>query len=872
MLCLNYTKFKEMVMPSSSIVEVTPEQQERISAFERWMHKYFDAYEEAQNNSPGCLRKFSEIVRKQKPEGPLAAELEGFFNNPFGGEFEKYVADFHFNPTAVQSIPNVRHKRSVDWNHKSSAISRLCNIALANIGKDYAFEQALARLEFQLSNPDSEVELSVPKWKQAELEQELVGLSSEQIQQKVSRREYLGDDCDDCGQTFLYPDPIDTTRLAISLAQNAEQAEKVLALLFNPEKMLDSSFALRNSNGDLSHYPVMLSPAQYLGVDAAVYGLFDGLKAHSLDSEENVIRLLDLGSFGKANLCHSLITDENFEYKKFRHLALDWLYAKTLLPAEEALPSLAVVAEQVQQEAHLSGGRFLVAAGRLMEAHKGSDTISEENLSRIYRLLCRISELDPNETRADVIATLQTICPTVLGKLLAYTRRYSDIVLTSLGLDDATPLFKWIKKCERDQVNALFDVHEARQVMAQVGDSGQDLLKVLAASGSYERSLRRLEAVQGIVDKNLPALLQRYSQEHIRLYSLLPIDDAEDLAARYRYFKMAGKEASKKFGRERSANVRDAAKAALQNLVVNAGFRDLAEMELAVEVRTGEQLKMALAIDEYEFSIAIEQHMPVMNIHKSGRSLKSIPRSLKKNEALGALLTTFDQLKEQSIRYRESMERLMVQGGELSPSQLQDVLQLPVAKSILGSLVFCTASGLVGTLSEDFKSLQTLDDQLVALTKPIQIAHTIQLLDDGTLVDWQRAVERRKICQPFEQVFRDYYLITPAEQSEVHHSQRYLGRRVRTRVFGAILTSLGWRFDGSHGECVATKPVAPKIVGTLALPDVESYLTEDEFTHLGSISFEKNSMEISLAKVPRLAFSEFIRDLNSAVSAGSDEK
>ncbi|ABD80898.1 DUF4132 domain-containing protein [Saccharophagus degradans] len=856
-------------MSSAYYGEIDIEKKERIATFEQWVLKCFDDYAEAQDYSPGHLRKLSAIAHKQKLDGAIATELDGFFNNPFGAEFEKYVADFYFYPLAVQSIPNPNHKRSVEWNFKSSIVSSVCNIVLARLGKDYAFEQALARLEFQLSNPESDVELAVPNWKLAEIEQELDGLSTEQTQQEISRKEYFSDDYD---RPFLKPEPEKTAILAFSLAQNKEQAEKVLALLFSPVSVRYSIYTPHVSREFQSRYPEKLSPAQYLGVDAlAALHIFERLKEFNLDSRENTVRLLELESLGGGLLFNTILTDRYPEYQKFRCLALDWLYEKTQLPAEEALLRLARYATQNYPDVRLTGGRFLVAAGRLMEANKEFNTVSEEDLNNTCRFLCSISDLDPNETRAEVINSLQAIDPAAVGQLLDYTQRYCDIILMSLGLEEAIPFYNWIEKHTRSPVNTPIDVHDARKVIALAGKPGQDLLKVLAASERYERSVKRLEAVQGVTDKNLKALLSRFSQEHIRLYGLLPIDNAEDLAERYRYFKRAGKEASKKFGRERTENVREAAKAGLQNLVLNAGFQDLVEMELVVEARTGDQLQMELAIENYEFSIVIEQHQPVMNISKGGKSLKGIPRSLKKNEALQSMLATFDQLKEQSKRYRTSMENLMIRGGKLSPQQLQAAVELPVAKSILGSLVFRTSGEVVGIPDDDFKSLLTLDGQLIAITEPVQIAHPIELFDDGTLSDWQDTIVARAICQPFKQVLREYYLMTPEEHKEVDHSNRYLGRNVNTRAFAAVLTTRDWRVDGELGECEAIKSVTPDIVGTLALPDVENYLTEDESTCLGTISFEKNSTTLDLAKVPRVAFSEFMRDLNLVITAGSGE-
>jgi hypothetical protein len=860
------TKMEDVIMSGLSNWDASQEQKTRIAAFEQWLLGFFSDYEARKFDEEGDLWSFSRRIRDQEPDVPLFPGLEAFFNNPFGNAFEQYVADFYFHPMAVQGIPNERHNHDTTWNYRVRAAERLCEFVLQRSGSQYSFEQAIGRLTYQLHHPESVMEMVIPTWKMAELEKELAGLSPEQAEQKRKEIDEPGNFYD---HPFLSPSPADTAKIALELARDTSQAEMVLKLLFNPVRILDATFKPAPNVKNYNDCPITKSSGQYLDIGRRAESLFKRLKQLSLATEENIVQLLELESMGHCYLLNAILTYEEPEYQEFKKTALDWLYSITLLPVEEALTRLARIADQKSTDVHLSGGRFLLAAARLMDAQGKSVPISREGVDKAYLMLCHLAALDTHETREEMISSLQAFSPSIQSKVFGSARKYNDLLVISLGLDNTLPLFNWLKKREYADVNDCFNVSEANELLAQAGEQTQPLLKLIKASGRYKQSLKRLETVQGIADPKMQSQLLRYSQEHIRLYGLLPIKDADDLANRYRYFKAAGKEASKMFGNERTGNVRDAAQAGLLNLAVRAGFHDLAEMEWAIDARSGEAFQMELEFEDYALSIAIKKHKPEMTISKNGKLLKSVPPALKKSEPLKPLLATFEVLKDQAKRYRESIENLMVQGRWLEPQQLQEIVQLPIARSMLGVLVLRMDNGLAGVPAVDFKSLVTLDNSEIPLNKPIQVAHAMQLLDDGVLADWQQAVVNRGICQPFKQVFRECYVVTPAELVAVNESSRFAGRRVRTRVLGATLTGRGWRVEGSEGSCVVSKRVAKNLIGVLELPDVYHFLTEEETTVLDTISFSEGSTKISLAEVPAVAFSEFMRDLDLVITVGA---
>lgn len=353
------------------------------------------------------------------------------------------------------------------------------------------------------------------------------------------------------------------------------------------------------------------------------------------------------------------------------------------------------------------------------------------------------------------------------------------------------------------------------------------------------------------------------------MYGLLPIANHEDLQKRYKYFRSAGKEASKKYGTERTANVKDAAACGLLNLAVVGGFSDLAGMEWTIDARSGESLPMQITIDDYQIAIEINLFKPEWSVSKQGKKLKAIPPAVKKNPDLKPLLNCFDLLKDQSKRYRQSLENLMVSGGWLGAEKLREITRLPMAAKMFAGVVFRTKTGVSGIATNQFQSLSLLNGSICELAEPVQIAHAYQLLEEGNLAQWQQQILARNICQPFKQVFRECYLVTPAEKEAGLESARFNGRKVRTRILGATLGGRGWRVEGSDGSCVATKKIGDNFIGEVELPDVYHYLTEDETTTIGGISFKLNNQSVALIDVPVIGFSEFMRDLDLVITVGA---
>jgi hypothetical protein len=845
----------------------TEEQKARIAAFEQWSLSFLKDLKDQKFTAELQGKNFSSIVWAQKSGQDFHPVIKMFFDTPFADDLERHLADYYFFPSEVKLLPN--EKRCIDMNRDdASVLDRLCRLGLKFLGKEYSFNLAIKRLEFQLLHPESIVEMQKTRW-----EIELKNNISPDMNIWVRNNLLEGLERLDNNYyktPFLSPDPDATLIAAIGLIENHNQLERLLELIFKPVRMLDKNFvpALNVNRGECEK---TMSTLEYYELGSNSSKLFQKLIQLSV-ADQYIIPLFEFETSGYHCVLRDSLSPENNSASRFRQVGLDWLYEKTKLPVGKAIDFFSYLGNRISSaEISLKGSRFILAAVAIMQQQKAEGLkVDAESMAQAYRFLSR-SIIAPEESHSMIIDQLKSFKSAALEGVFAYvgSGKNAELILRSLGFDKSIPLFYWLVDREIAEVNECFDANLAKSLLAECVDEAEGLMKLIKSTKRVSVAFKRLEAVQGIADKKMESMLGRYSQEHIRLYGLLPITNHEDLQNRYKYFRSAGKEASKMYGSERTANVKDAAASGLLNLAVVGGFSDLAEMEWTIDARSGENLPMQITIDDYQIAIEINLFKPEWSVSKQGKKLKAIPPAVKKNPDLKPLLNCFDLLKDQSKRYRQSIENLMVSGRWLDAEKLREITRLPMAANMFAGVVFRTKAGVSGIATDQFQSLSLLDGAVCDLAETVQIAHAYQLLEDGNLAQWQQQILARNICQPFKQVFRECYLVTPAEKDAGLESARFSGRKVRTRILGATLGGRGWRVEGGEGSWVATKKLGDNFVGEVELPDVYHYLTEDETTTIGGISFKLNNQSVALIDVPVIGFSEFMRDLDLVITVGA---
>lgn len=849
-------------------------QQHRVEQFEHWLVGYIDSA-----RADKRLDDEVRAIRKAGRDAPFCVALQ----TAFGDESEQHLADFYLFPALHRQAPNLR-ARADGFYLPARELDDLLTEALKQLAGSYACSLGLQRLRFQLSHPADSGECTAPLWTDteraripAQIVQPFAGHPVRQLDPALKRR----------GNPFLEPDPASLARALCGWPASRPQLDELVDLMERScDTFVDHTFVPppEVEDGDCSG---RMSTAEHFGVTDRASDLAQAFaRLGPLDSAQ-VLRFFAIQWPRGARVVGDCLRQKEDALKSFKPEALDWIYAHCEKPLDEAIKALDTLAGEMDVEyeradsCSLSGIRFVVAAARLLAQMSSPppsfalvDADVQRPAARVMKLLCNLQPLTAAESEA-LVAELGAFSQDVLQQLLRHCRNHADEVLSALGWGMAAPLYRFMREREKAYPNTFFDVPELQAQLERAGLSGESLLVWCKKYKHLKLTVRRIEAVGGVEDKKLAGLLEKLSQEHIRLWALYPLRDAADLRQRFDFFKGAGKLASKQFGSERSANVRDAAAAALVQLAHNAGFADVTEMEWSLDAGSHSPQDWTWQQGEYAVELSLQDFQPVLTVQKAGKTLKSLPPALKKAPEFAPVLAQIDQLKDQAKRYRAAMESLMVSGRALRPQQLQELAGLPMAQRMLTALYVQDSDGALGLLEPDLTQWRLLDAEgalagtAQPVVAPLRIAHVYELLRAGRLIACQQHVVSSGLVQPFKQAFRECYVLTPAEREAGDVSRRFHGRRVKTAVLGAILSARGWRVEGSDFDFVARKRVAPDVFVEVSLPDVDQYLTQEEATVLDEVSFTRHAERIPLEQAPALDFSEAMRDLDLVITAGA---
>lgn len=862
-------------MSESEQWKASATQHARVQRFEAWLLGYVQAAKDAGRS----LDDDERAIRKDGEDSPFCTAL----HKEFGDEAEQHLADFFMFPVLHESIPNVRARADSVWSFARD-MSDLLTAAVKKWGRDYTGHLALERLRHQLSHPAAPTECAAPRWMNAERERI-------RVQTQEPYRDYrlaeLNKALTRSFHPFLEPAPDTLCRLICEMQSSRAQLDALLDLMEHScDTWVDEQFQPppQVEHGECEG---RMRTAEFFGLTDLADDLPHPYARFGPLSSAWVQRLFNVEWPRGARVVSDCLRQKEEILKDFKPEALDWVYAHCAKPLAEAISALGRLADHwgVEYDHHtersLSGVRFVVAGARLLAQMPSPPPIlglvqtdAERPAARALKLICNVRPLSAAES-AELVAELRQFTPEVLLQLLRHCRAQADEVLEALGWGSAAPLYRFMRECERADANAYFDVALLKEHLQRAGKSGELLLAWHKKYKHLKVTVNRINAVQGVEDKKLAGMLGKLSQEHIRVWGMVPIRDDADLRERFAFFKGAGKQASKMYGSERTANVRDAAAAALVQLAHNAGFADVTELEWSLDASAYTAQDWTWQQDEYAVELSLVKFQPQLQVSKAGKALKSLPPALKKDPGLAPLLAQLDLLKDQSKRYRTALESLMVSGRALAPEQLKELANLPMARHLLTALYLQTPGGELGLLDDSLTQLRLLDaegrlaDAPLPVEQPLTIAHVHSMLATGRLIACQRHAVQSSLVQPFKQAFRECYVLTPAEREAHDLSRRFEGRRVKTSVLGAILSARGWRVDGSEGDCTARKRLAPDLAVELSLPDVHHFLTEEEATVLGEIAFTRQGKRVALEEAPALGFSEAMRDLDLVITAGA---
>ena len=425
-----------------------------------------------------------------------------------------------------------------------------------------------------------------------------------------------------------------------------------------------------------------------------------------------------------------------------------------------------------------------------------------------------------------------------------------------------------------EELNAgSFDIEWFRNAYETLGQKRFDMIydaaKYISDGTKHSRARKYADAALGKMNTTdtVKTIAEKRNKDLLMAYAIIPIENENDICARYLYLQQFLKE-SKKFGSQRSASEKKAVETAMQNLSINAGYADVTRLTLRMETKLiddSQELFQEKEIESTVFRLCVDESGKTEIIcTKNGKQLKSIPAKLKKNEYVVRLTETKKKLTEQYRRTKVMFEQAMEDSTEFTAGELNNLRSNPVVLPIIKNLVFVWGEK-IGFLEGNNLVDYTGNSVNISDNEKVTIAHPYAIYKDGHWSEYQKYLFDNQLVQPFRQVFRELYVKTD-EEAEMTHSLRYAGNQIQPAKTVACLKTRRWVADIEDGlqkiyykENIVARIYA--IADWFTPADIEAPTLEwVEF------SDRKTGKAIVIKDVPDIIFSEVMRDVDLAVS------
>ena len=316
-----------------------------------------------------------------------------------------------------------------------------------------------------------------------------------------------------------------------------------------------------------------------------------------------------------------------------------------------------------------------------------------------------------------------------------------------------------------------------------------------------------------------------------------------------------------------------------------AEIEDLAVPDYGLEAG-----KKILKIEEYQFVITIKAIGKVETtwLKPDGKVQKSVPAFVKQSKKYS------DKLKKAKAEVKLIQKYITAQRDRIDRNYIEDrKWQYSTFKELYlehGLMSFITKR-LIWNLQIGGEKItavywegnwQKREGQLIAETgiEAVTLWHPVEATTEEVLA-WRDQLITWQIKQPFKQAYREVYLLTDAELKTRLYSNRMAAHILKQHQFNALAGLRGWKYslmgaydDGRDNETAIIQIPAYGLsaefwIGELNEDDawndagIWHYVTTDQ------VRFKKANDAINLIEVPKIIFSEIMRDVDMFVGVGS---
>ena len=280
----------------------------------------------------------------------------------------------------------------------------------------------------------------------------------------------------------------------------------------------------------------------------------------------------------------------------------------------------------------------------------------------------------------------------------------------------------------------------------------------------------------------------------------------------------------------------------------------------------------------YTISVKIgEQGGIARVVTRGGKEVKDVPAAVRKENATtwSEITAASKLIKETISAQRQRLEMAMVDGRSWELAQWDRVFRThPILRNLARRLVWAIEAEGAFLALPVADGWSGSDGVRVLRQAHLKIAHaaTMSAADQSY---WQHRIVDEEIVQPFKQVFRETYFVTPAEVLDVDRSHRFSGHVIPNQMMYALAKGRGWSgtmgLSGFDGSGVGAREFPTWGVRASIEQD---WTGGDEFSTIAEISFMQGDRDglwrrARIDQVPTIPFSETMRDIDLVVAVAS---
>lgn len=289
-----------------------------------------------------------------------------------------------------------------------------------------------------------------------------------------------------------------------------------------------------------------------------------------------------------------------------------------------------------------------------------------------------------------------------------------------------------------DDESGVIDVLSVRDALDNAGKTqAQVIFALFYEARVMQRTIYIIEAAAGWNRGGVEQGLEKHSQIDIKAYGALPLQNEDEILQRYLVLLELEKVATK-FGAQRRATHTGSVQAAISNLAQLAGYSDVMQYKWDMETQISgatDSNRNIWQFEDYHIEAVIDNLKVKLIVEKNGKTLKSIPKAVRQIAFYGDAKEAVAQLRRQVSRVRKGLlERLIASGETITLANLERILKLPAAHSLMQSLIYHYGAGFFGILNAETMMLEGLNNQQQSIDSPVIVAYPYH----SVLSDWQR--------------------------------------------------------------------------------------------------------------------------------------